>query len=416
MFFQPAGGNSVAISAATHYNPAMAAKKPVLTGLDLVEKLWPRDLRGTRVGLVAHPASVDRKLRHAVDVFRRSKKFRLSALFGPQHGILGQTQDNMIEWEGFRDPATGLPVYSLYGKSRKPTQAMLKDIDVLAVDLQDVGSRYYTFIWTLDLCMQACREAGKAVVVLDRPNPLGGMLTEGPVLRPGFRSFVGLRPLPIRHGMTIGEIGHYLEDQYHAGVQYRVVPMQGWRRKQWFGDTGLPWVLPSPNMPTTDTALVYPGMCLLEGTNLSEGRGTTRPFELFGAPFIHPDTIVSLLREFRLPGVVFRPASFQPTFQKHAGQLCGGAQIHVTDREKFRPFRTGVAVLKAVHNTYPRDFAWKQPPYEYEEIKMPIDILAGSEQLRKDIESWKELRDMEAWWKDELKAFERARNTYLLYN
>jgi uncharacterized protein YbbC (DUF1343 family) len=393
----------------------MAANKTVLTGLDLVEKLWPKDLKGARVGLVAHPASVNGKIEHAVDIFRRSKKFRLSALFGPQHGIYGQTQDNMVEWEGFPDPATGLPVYSLYGKVRKPARAMLENIDVLAIDLQDVGSRYYTFIWTLDLCMEACREAGKAVVVLDRPNPVNGTLTEGPMLQPGFRSFVGLRTLPVRHGMTIGEIGHYLEDAFHQGVHYRVVPMEGWKRKHWFDGTGLPWVLPSPNMPTLDTALVYPGMCLLEGTNLSEGRGTTRPFEIFGAPFIHPETIVERLREFRLPGVLFRPMSFQPTFQKHMGMLCGGAQIHVTEREKFRPFRTGVAILKAVHNTWPRDFAWKQPPYEYEEIKMPIDILAGSERLRKDIEAWRDIKEMESWWKEELKGFETVRKKYLLY-
>jgi uncharacterized protein YbbC (DUF1343 family) len=393
----------------------MSVKKPVLTGLDLVEKLWPRDLKGARVGLVAHPASVDRGFVHAVDLFRRSKKFRLSALFGPQHGIHGQTQDNMVEWEGFRDPSTGLPVYSLYGKVRKPSPEMLKGIDVLAIDLQDVGSRYYTFIWTLDLCMQACREEGKTVVVLDRPNPLGGRLTEGPVLQPAYRSFVGLRPLPVRHGMTIAEVGHYLEDRFHAGIHYRVIPMQGWKRRQWFDETGIPWVLPSPNMPTPDTALVYPGMCLLEGTNLSEGRGTTRPFEMFGAPFIHPGTLVKVLREHRLPGVVFRPVSFQPTFQKHAGKLCGGAQIHVTDRERFKPFLTGVAVLMAVHNTWPRDFAWKQPPYEYEEFKMPIDILAGSDRLRKDIEAWRDIREMEAWWKEELKTFEKVRKQYLLY-
>lgn len=393
----------------------MSATKATLTGLDLVEKLWPRDLNGARVGLVAHPASVDRKLGHAVDVFRRSKKCRLTALFGPQHGIYGQTQDNMVEWEGFRDPATGLPVTSLYGKVRKPTPAMLEDIDVLAIDLQDVGARYYTFIWTLDLCMQACREAGKTVVVLDRPNPIGGRITEGPVLRLGYQSFVGLRPLPVRHGMTIGEIGHYLEDAFHPGVRYRVVPMQGWKRRSWFDKTLLPWVMPSPNMPTLDTALVYPGMCLLEGTNLSEGRGTTRPFEIFGAPFIHPRTLVDNLREFKLPGVTFRPLYFEPAFQKHAGILCGGAQIHVTDRGKFKPFKTGVAVLKAIHNAWPRDFAWKQPPYEYEEVKMPIDILAGSGQFRKDIESWKDIREMEAWWKDELKTFEKIRRTYLLY-
>jgi uncharacterized protein YbbC (DUF1343 family) len=390
-------------------------KKGVLAGLDLTEQRWPRDLRGARAGLLAHPASVNRKFGHAVEVFRRSKKFHLTAIFGPQHGLHGQTQDNMIEWEGFRDPDSGLPVFSLYGKVRRPAASMLEYIDVLAVDLQDVGSRYYTFIWTMDLCMDACREAGKAVIVLDRPNPISGSMTEGPMLTPPYASFVGLKPLPVRHGMTIAEIAQYLHRSYYPDLDLRIIPMQGWKRKMWFDRTGLPWVIPSPNMPTPDTALVYPGMCLLEGTNISEGRGTTRPFEIFGAPFIHPGTIAGVLKGFRLPGVVFRPLSFQPTFQKHANMLCGGAQIHVTNREKFRPFKTGVAVLKAIHNTYPRDFAWKQPPYEYDEINMPIDILAGTDRLRRDIESWKDLGEMEMWWKDETKAFERTRKKHLIY-
>lgn len=390
-------------------------KKGTLTGLELIDKLWLNDLKGARVGLVAHPASVNSRLEHAVAVCMSSRKFKLAALFGPQHGILGQTQDNMVEWEGSRDPATGLPVYSLYGKTRKPRPEMLADVDALVIDLQDVGSRYYTFIWTLELCMQACREAGKTIVVLDRPNPLAGHITEGPMLDPGFASFVGLRPMPVRHGMTIGEVSAYLRDTFHPGLDYRVIPMQGWKRTMWFDQTRLPWVMPSPNMPTPDTALVYPGMCLFEATNISEGRGTTRPFELFGAPFIHPETLVTVLREFKLPGVLFRPISFQPTFQKHAGQLCNGAQLHITDREKFKPFKTGVAILKAIHNTYPRDFTWNQPPYEYEEINMPIDILAGSSRLRKDIESWKDLDGMEQWWKEEAKAFEKIRRKYLLY-
>ncbi len=389
--------------------------RSVFTGLDRIESLWPRDLKAARVGLVAHPASISGRLEHAKDVLRRSKKIRLTALFGPQHGIHGQTQDNMVEWEGFRDPDTGLPVYSLYGKTRKPRSEMLADIDALAIDLQDVGSRYYTFIWTLDLCMQACTETGKAVVVLDRPNPVGGRITEGPVLDPEYASFVGLRPLPVRHGMTIGEIGLSLRDRFYPGLDFTVVPMEGWKRTKWFDGTGLPWVLPSPNMPTLETALVYPGMCLLEGTGISEGRGTTRPFEIFGAPFIHPETLLKMLREFKLPGVAFRPLHFQPTFQKHAGTVCGGAQIHVIDRERFKPFKTGVAILKAIHNTYPREFAWKQPPYEYEEVKLPIDILAGTDRLRKDIEAWAELKDMEAWWKEEARAFEKVRKKYLIY-
>ncbi len=283
------------------------------------------------------------------------------------------------------------------------------------IDLQDAGSRYYTFIWTLELCMQACREAGKTIIVLDRPNPLAGHVTEGPVLDPKFASFVGLRPMPVRHGMTIGEVGAYLRDTFSPDLDYRVIPMQGWKRKMWFDQTRLPWVMPSPNMPTLDTALVYPGMCLFEATNISEGRGTTRPFELFGSPFIHPATLVAVLKEFKLPGVLFRPLSFQPTFQKHAGRLCGGAQVHVLDREKFKPFKTGVAILKAIHNTYPRDFAWNQPPYEYEEVNLPIDILAGSSRLRKDIESWKDLDEMEKWWKKEAKAFDKVRRKFLIY-
>jgi uncharacterized protein YbbC (DUF1343 family) len=390
-------------------------KKGSRTGLDEIEKQWPKDLKGARVGLLVHPASVNSKLEHAVPVLARSRKLKLAALFGPQHGIFGQTQDNMIEWEGFRDVATGLPVYSLYGATRKPGTEMLANFDVLVVDMQDVGSRYYTFIWTLALCMESCNEAGKTVVVLDRPNPINGQSVEGPMLRTDFASFVGLKPLPVRHGMTIGEIGSYLQTSFLPGLDYRVITMEGWKRRMWFDDTGLPWVMPSPNMPTLDTALVYPGMCLFEATNVSEGRGTTRPFEIFGGPFIHAETIVNVLREFKLPGVVFRPLSFQPMFQKHAGLLCGGAQIHVTDRQKFRPFKTGAAIIKAIHNTYPRDFKWKQPPYEYEEVNLPIDILAGSDQLRKDIELWKDLDEMETWWKDESRVFEKIRKNFLLY-
>lgn len=390
-------------------------KKKVLTGLDQLDQLWPGDFRGARTGLVVHPASVDHRLRHAVTVSTASRKQSPGTLFGPQHGILGQTQDNMIEWEGFRDPATGLPVYSLYGRTRKPLPGMLENVDVLVIDLQDVGSRYYTFIWTLDLCMQACHEARKPVIVLDRPNPINGFTVEGPVLDPDYASFVGLRPLPVRHGMTIGEIALYLRMHYYHDLDIRVIPLRGWKRTMWFDQTGLPWVLPSPNMPTLDTALVYPGMCLLEATNISEGRGTTRPFEIFGAPFVNPETLVKALDEFRLPGVVFRPLSFLPTFQKHADTLCGGAQIHVTDREKFKPFKTGVAIVKAIHNTWPREFAWKQPPYEYEEVKMPIDILAGTDRLRKDIEAWKNLDEMESWWKEETRAFEKIRKKYLMY-
>lgn len=388
----------------------------VYTGLDRLRSQWPKKLNGSRVGLLVHPASVNKRLVHAIDIFKKSKRFKLKALFGPQHGIRGETQDNMIEWEGFRDKKTGLLVYSLYGKVRKPTVEMLREIDVMVIDMQDVGSRYYTFIWTMELCMKASLENNKSVVILDRPNPIGGYITEGPVLDMNYASFVGQRPLPIRHGMTIGEIGNYLRNEFYPSLDLYIIPMKGWRRRMWFNDTKLPWVFPSPNMPTLETATVYSGMCLLEGTILSEGRGTTRPFEIFGAPFIDPEALVKRLNDFKLPGVLFRPLYFQPTFQKYAGKLCGGAQIHITDRERFKPFKTGVAIIKAVHDLYPKEFQWKQPPYEYETIKMPIDILAGTDRLRRDIEKGVSLDEMEKWWSQECFLFvKNKRKTYLLY-
>ncbi len=389
----------------------------ILTGLDIVEDSWPSGLKGARAGLLVHPASVNGSMAHAVESLIGTKRFKLTALFGPQHSIRGELQDNMIESEGFRDERTGLPVYSLYGSTRAPEPSMLDGIDALIIDLQDVGSRYYTFIWTMELCMRSCAEAGKSIVVLDRPNPIGGTITEGPVLDTDFSSFVGLRALPVRHGMTIGEVGKYLKGRFYPDLDYHVVPMRGWDRAMCFDDTGLQWVLPSPNMPTLDTAAVYPGMCLLEGTELSEGRGTTRPFELFGAPFIDSQVLVKELRGFELPGVIFREAHFQPAFQKHAGLLCGGAQIHVTDRESFKPFKTGVAILKAVHDLYPEDFRWKSPPYEYETELMPIDILAGTDRLRGDIEEGGALERMEEWWRVEQEVFDSTeRERYLIYD
>jgi len=388
----------------------------VRTGLDLFDKKWPGKLRGSRLGLLVHPASINKKIEHAVGLFLKSKKVELKALFGPQHGIRGETQDNMVEWEGFVDPRTGLSVYSLYGDRRKPTPEMIRDVDVLAIDVQDVGARYYTFIWTMELCMQACVKSGKSIVVLDRPNPVGGCAIEGPVLDTAFASFVGQRPLPVRHGMTIGEIALYLRSEFYPSLDLHLIPLKGWERKMWFDETGLPWVMPSPNMPTLDTAIVYPGMCLLEGTNLNEGRGTTRPFEIFGAPFIEPDKLVDHLTSFNLPGVIFRPVYFQPTFQKHSGKLCGGAQIHVLNREKFKPFKTGVAVIKAVRNLYPGHFSWKKPPYEYETKKMPIDLLAGTERVRKDIERGERLDRMEERWQEQCGEFNKVhRKKYLIY-
>ena len=354
-------------------------KNPVSLPIDRLGKIWPQELKNCRLGAVLHPASVSASLVHTSEILKSldGNVFQLKALFGPQHGYLGQTQDNMIEWQDFRHPTWGIPVYSLYGEHREPTPEMLQGLDVLLVDMQDVGARYYTFIWTLFLCMQACEKAGVHVVVLDRPNPLNAVTVEGPILNKDYRSFVGLHPIPVRHGKTIGELAEQFRREAFPKCALTVLGMEAWEPAMYFEETGLPWVLPSPNMPTVDTAVVYPGMCLLEATNLSEGRGTTRPFEIFGAAFIQAADLTSKLNRLGLPGVRFREAYFQPTFHKFHGQLCGGAQIHVLDRNEFLPYRTAVDILKTIREEYPAGFQWKPPPYEYEHRHLPIEILIG---------------------------------------
>src|SRR5436853_496241 len=352
---------------------------PVQLPLDHLADLWPREFRGAKIAALLHPASVSSKLEHASQILERlnGELFELAAFFGPQHGFLGQTQDNMIEWKGYQHQRLGIPVYSLYGEHREPTDEMLADIEVLLVDLQDIGSRYYTFIWTLYLCMRACEKRGTHVVVLDRPNPINGVTVEGPPIEKGYESFVGLHPIPVRHGKTIGELATQFGQESFPKCRLSILPMKNWERAMWFDQTGLPWVMPSPNMPTLDTATVYPGMCLLEGTNISEGRGTTRPFEMFGAPFIDAATFSRELSEVRLPGVYFRENYFQPAFHKFAGELCRGAQLHVVDRNSFLPFKTGVEIIRYLRKIYGESFEWKKPPYEYEFEKLPIEILLG---------------------------------------
>jgi uncharacterized protein YbbC (DUF1343 family) len=347
--------------------------------VDHLAELWPEKLRGARVGGLLHPASVSAGLEHTSHILERhhGELFRLSAFFGPQHGFLGHTQDNMVEWQGYVQPRLGIPVYSLYGEHREPSAEMLREVDVLLIDLQDVGARYYTFIWTLYLCMRACEKVGVHVVVLDRPNPINGVTTEGPVLNREYSSFVGMHPIQVRHGRTIGELARQFADEAFPNCRLSVLPTQNWERAMWFDQTGLSWVMPSPNMPTLDTATVYPGMCLLEGTNISEGRGTTRPFELFGAPFIDAEVLCRELNHLQLPGAFFREVHFQPTFHKFAGEPCGGAQLHVTKREKFQPFVTTVEVIRHIRKRYPEQFQWKQPPYEYEWKRLPIEVLIG---------------------------------------
>ncbi len=389
----------------------------VSTGLDVIQQTGFAGLKGARVGLLCHQASIDSRFQHLIDVFLKAQEqgiLSVTAVFGPQHGLWGHTQDNMIEWQSFTDPRTGLPVYSLYGETRKPLPEMLRDIDVMIIDMQDVGARYYTFIWTMALTMEACKEQGIKVWVLDRPNPIGRVV-EGPLPDENYLSFVGLKPIVPRHGMTIGEIASWLQTSYYPELELQVVRMQHWTPEMYFDETGLPWALPSPNMPTLETAVVYPGMCLLEGTNLSEGRGTTRPFEIFGAPWMDGWHIAEMLNSYGLPGVYFRPIEFQPTFQKYGGEVCQGCFIHVTDRKAFKPFLTGVAVIREAIQCYPDKFRWKEPPYEYEYHKLPIDILLGSKTLRQRIEQLQSLGDLEAGWKPDEEKFARIRENFLLY-
>lgn len=374
----------------------------------------PGDLRGRRIGLVANPASVTADLVHAALALRDSRAFRLVALFGPEHGIWADAQD-LVEVEDGRDPATGLPVHSLYGRSRIPTPRMLEGVEALVFDLQDVGSRYYTFVSTMLHLLEAGARDGRRVVVLDRPNPLGGARLDGNVLDPEYRSFVGLHPLPVRHGLTVGELARLFQKERGLPVDLRVVPMKGWRREMEFEDTGLPWVPPSPNMPTVDTAFVYPGGCLLEGTNLSEGRGTTRPFELVGAPWIDPWALARDLEREGLPGVRFRPAFFTPTFQKHAGRLCGGVQVHVTNRRRFPAFLAYLLLIAHARRQDPAKLAWREPPYEYEHVKRPFDILCGTDRIRLALERNVSPRRLVPSWRAELARFRRRRARVLLY-
>ncbi|MBI4723129.1 MAG: DUF1343 domain-containing protein [Candidatus Stahlbacteria bacterium] len=393
-----------------------------------------------RIGLLVHPASVDSNLNYTQDLFlmaghpdKSGYPFSVKALFSPEHGLYG-TQQYMEEVRSEKlkvgtDYNLSLPLYSLYGKTKEelaPTKKMLDDIDTIVIDLQDIGVRYYTYIWTMVLTLQSCAQCKIQVIVLDRPNPLNGVKVEGPILAPEFSSFVGLYPIPVRHGMTIGELAFMFNSHFNIGAELKVIKMQGWERNMWFDETGLPWVMPSPNMPTLDTAIVYPGMCLLEGTNISEGRGTTKPFELFGAPFIDHQELCATLNKEHLPGVIFRPMQFIPTTSKYTGEQCKGGQLHITNRDEFLSFMTGVVIIKTIKQMYPDLFKWRSPPYEYEEKQMPFDLLAGDSRIRELIErdvvakrksrsGGSDIRELLLQWEKELHSFASIRDQYLLY-
>ncbi|MBV9925036.1 MAG: DUF1343 domain-containing protein [Acidobacteria bacterium] len=383
-----------------------------------IEKLCEERLdliKGARVGLVCNQASVDHELRHSADVLKSVEGVHLNVLFGPQHGIRGDVQDNMVETPHTKDVETGLTVYSLYSETREPTEEMLRDVDVIVCDLQDVGCRIYTFVYTIANCMRVARRLGKRVIVCDRPNPIGGVAVEGNLLEAGFESFVGQFPLPTRHGMTAGELSKMFNEHWGIGCDLEIVKMEGWSRELWFEETEIPWVLPSPNMPTLDSATIFPGTVHLEGTQVSEGRGTTRPFELVGAPYIEAGVCARKLEAIGLPGVRFRPTNFLPTFQKHAGVTCGGVQIHVLERLELRPVITGLAVVKTVFDLYGEHFRWKEPPYEYVFDKNPFDVICGTDRIRGAIERGDSLEDLERSWSVELTEFESIRRRYLLY-
>lgn len=388
----------------------------VETGLELFLKKEYRRFKKLRLGVLCNQASVDNQLRHISEVILKSKlDLKITGFFGPQHGIRGEKQDNMVESDDFIDPASGLPVHSLYGKSREPSESALSTIDAFLIDLQDIGTRIYTFMYTMANCMRAAKKFDKKVIVLDRPNPIDGIHCEGNVLEADMTSFVGQYQMATRHGMTMGELALMFNDAFGIGCDLEIIRVKGWSRKQMARDWKRDWVAPSPNIPRFMSALVFPGCVHFEGTNVSEGRGTTFPFEWIGAPFISPDALAREMNLMRLPGVYFRPIFFQPTYQKCKDTVCGGVQIHVSNVKQFQPFLTGIRLLYKIAELFPKGFKWKTPPYEYEYERMPIDLIAGSPALRKAIDSKSGLKAFEEKAAKELSQFKTLRKNYLLY-
>jgi uncharacterized protein YbbC (DUF1343 family) len=378
----------------------------VKTGLEILLEEFPKGLKGKRVGVLCHASSITRDFSHIIDLLHDNRNCKLNAIFGPQHGLFGQTQDNMIEWSGHMHPLYKIPIYSLYGEHRKPTSEMLNNIDALIVDLQDVGARLYTYAWTLKLCMEACAEEGKSVWLLDRPNPIAKIDFDGPVLKKEYFTFVGGASIPLCHRMTLGEIAVWLREKYIKRCDLNVIKMTGWNRSMMYDQTGLPWVLPSPNMPTLNTAIIYPGMVLAEALNLSEGRGTTIPFELFGAPFIDASGLKKNLDKRKIPGCTFRIHNFIPTFNKFQGTLCNGLQIHVTDIDLFKPVTTALEIFDAIiDTTAPGKFVFKDPPYEYEHNLLPFDILSGDSGMRTVLLTRSSISHEKERWRAEIADF-----------
>lgn len=388
----------------------------ITIGLESLIQSPPAYLKGRKLGLLTNQASVNRELVHNRILLKRLFGENLTTLFSPQHGFYSEKQDNMVESANDIDGETGLKIFSLYGELRKPSREMFDNVDVLLIDLMDVGTRVYTFLYTMAYCLEAAAEYGIKVVVLDRPNPTGGVMIEGNVLRDDCTSFVGMFPIPMRHGMTFAELALYINKEFNLGAELEVIPMRGWRRQMSFKETGFPWVFPSPNMPIPDTALVYPGQVIWEGTNISEGRGTTLPFEIFGAPFFDHGEVLDRIAQTDLPGCFLRPILFEPTSGKWAKQVCTGFHLHVNDVILFKPYRTSLALLQAVYQLYPSKFRYKEPPYEYEFSRLPMDLILGSQVVREHVENGVPISEMEESWKDELKDYDERRKKYFLYS
>ncbi len=394
---------------------AKLQRKKIKLGLEKILDEQVGLLKNLRVGLICNQASLNHQFQHAADLFFANNSVNLTALFGPQHGIRGDVQDNMVETAHASDRATGLPVFSLYSETREPTAEMLSGVDALVFDLQDVGCRVYTFIYTMAYAMKACAKFGKKMFVLDRPNPINGVKVEGNLLEVGHESFVGQFPIPMRHGLTVGELAKLFNDEFHLNCELEVVSMDNWNREDFYDETDAPWAIPSPNMPTVDTTIVFPATVYFEGTEVSEGRGTTRPFEIVGAPYIEPNEYADALKSLDLPGAVFRPISFLPTFQKHAGQTCGGVFVHVADRDAFEPVLTGIAMIKTIRDLYGEKFSWKTTAYEYEFERNPFDVIAGTTKIREMIEAGGSVKDIKLFWREDVNKFERLCEKYLIY-
>jgi uncharacterized protein YbbC (DUF1343 family) len=399
------------VSAAMAKNDKEKKNKKFRLGIEVLLQDELELIKDKRVGLITNPTGVDQNVTSIVDLLFNNPEVNLTALYGPEHGVRGSAQAGAYV-EQYTDEKTGLPVYSLYGKTKKPTPEMLSNVDVLLFDIQDVGTRFYTYIYTMALAMEAAKENNIPIIVLDRPNPISGTKVEGPVLEDKYSSFIGEYPIPVRHGMTVGELAKLFNSEFEIGADLTVVEMEGWKRNMYYDETPLEWVLPSPNMPTLVTAIVYPGAALIEGTNVSEGRGTTKPFELIGAPFINSDNLAAKLNSYKLPGVTFRAASFIPTFSKHANVLSHGVQIHVTDRNAYKPFETGLYIVKTIHDMYPNEFQFRTPSAAGISF---FDNLVGNGSIRADIEAGKSIEDIKAAWQTSLDEFKEVREKYLLY-